>query len=458
MKRLALVFPRFRYPSGDPPLGVGYLASAVRAWTDWEVDVIDTTYYRDPAKDMEERIERGGFDVVGISFMTPMIREAALAAQAAKRRNSKTLVVAGGPHPTVVPDHVLGDRNFDMVVAGEGEVTLTELLKRGGDPVGLPGLAYRGPDGIVRRQPRDSVMDDLDALPFPAFDLFDMDAYFRSWFLMDTVASGLRGTSLLASRGCPYQCAYCQPTLEALFGKKIRKRSPQNIIGELRALKQRYGLNAFALQDDTFLIDKGWARAFSAALAGSGLGMIFECNIRSNLADAAVLAGMKDAGLRKVNIGIESANQRILDRIFQKGITWADVTRAVATCRRLGLRIMGYFMLGAPSETQAEAMKTISAAVRLDLDEATFSITTPLPGTFLYDRTRQEIVKGFASYDYYSTSVYRPGFTLGGRKILWLKRWALIRFYLGPERIVRTLKLVLDPRSILKTIAKLKRF
>jgi len=365
-------------------------------------------------------------------------------------------VVAGGPHPTVAPDHVLSDENFDMVVTGEGEITLTELLKRGGDPVGLEGLIHRGEGGVIRNKPREPVAN-LDTLPPPAFDLFDMENYFRSWFLMDSVAPNLRGTSLLASRGCPYPCTFCQPTLQTLFGKTIRKRSPKNILEEIRGLKARYGLNAFTLQDDTFLVDRKWVGDFCGILAGSGLDMVFECNIRANLADEATLADMKRAGLRKVNLGIESATQRILEQVFQKGITWEQVTQTIATCRKLGLRIMGYFMLGAPSETWKEACHTVSEASRLDLDEATFTITTPLPHTFLYEKTRDLIEGGFETYDYYSTSVYKKGVTLGSRKLYWLKRWAFLRFYLGPKRIVDTLKQVLDPRNLSKTIAKVKR-
>jgi anaerobic magnesium-protoporphyrin IX monomethyl ester cyclase len=456
MKRLALVFPRFKYPSGDPPLGVGYLASAALAWTDWEVDVIDTTFFRDPAAQMEERIARGAYDMVGISFMTTMIRGASLAAAAAKRRNPRTLVVAGGPHPTVAPASVLADVNFDMVAAGEGEVTLTELLRQNGDPAGIPGLIYRKGGEIVREKPRTPV-EDLDSLPTPAFERFDMESYFKSWFLLDTVAKGLKGTSLMGSRGCPYQCTYCQPTLEALFGKKIRRRSPGNIVRELKGLKEKYGLSAFTLQDDTFLIDRKWVLAVGKALEESGLGFLFECNLRANLVDAQVLSALKRAGLRKVNLGIESANQRILDDIFQKGITFQQVQQAVSTCRDLGLKIMGYFMLGAPSETLEEVLNTVSKAARLDLDEATFTLTTPLPHTFLYDRTKDKIEKEFEDFDYYSSSVYKPGTALRPGLLFWLKRWAFLRFYLDPKRIWNTFKMTLDFRNFSKTLARLKR-
>jgi radical SAM superfamily enzyme YgiQ (UPF0313 family) len=456
MKRLGLVFPRFRYPSGDPPLGVAYLAAAVREWTDWSVEVIDSTFMGDPADETARRIEAGQYDAVGISFMTTMIQGAHLAAAAAKAVRKDTLVIAGGPHPTVAPGHVLKDEHFDLVVRGEGERTLAELLANEADPRSVPGVIYREGDKIRENDPQPPI-EDLDTLPRPALDLLDMEAYFRSWFLLDSVDTNLKGTSIIASRGCPYRCTYCQPTLEALFGRRLRKRSPTSIIEELAALKDQYGINAFALQDDTFLIDKKWVLDVCSAIEKADLPMLWECNIRANLVDEEVFLAMKAAGLRKVNLGIESANQRILDEVFDKGITWAQVEEAVKLCRRVGLKMQGYFMLGAPTETFQEVMNTIRTAARLDLDDATFSITTPLPHTFLYDETRALIDREFEDFDYYATSVYKPGTTLSPRSLFWLKRWAFVWFYLGPKRIFKTLSMVLNPFQLSKTFAKLKR-
>jgi radical SAM superfamily enzyme YgiQ (UPF0313 family) len=119
--------------------------------------------------------------------------------------------------------------------------------------------------------------------------------------------------------------------------------------------------------------------------------------------------------------------------------------------------MQGYFMLGAPTETFKEVRRTISFAAKLDLDDAAFSITTPLPFTHLYDRTKELIQKRMEAFDYYSTSVFKPGVTLRPFVLPWLKRWAFIRFYLAPKRILKTLRLVLDPRQASRTLAKLKR-
>lgn len=456
MSRLCLIFPRFRYPSGDPPLGVAYLAAAVKAWTDWEVDLIDTTFFKNPTQELENRLMQGDYDAVGVSFMTPMLRDAFLTAQIARRVCPQAAIIAGGPHSTVDPEHVLSNPDFDMVVVGEGEATLTELLKRNCQPDGVTGIVLRKNDRIQRNELR-PVIQDLDSLPLPALHLLDMESYKQSWFLLDSVKTGLKGTSIMASRGCPYQCAYCQPTLETLFGRKLRRRTPANIVEELVQFKEKFGLNAFALQDDTFLINKRWVIEVCSAMEQADLNMIWECNLRANLVDEEVLSAMRRAGLRKVNIGIESANQRILDEVFQKQITWENVEEAINVCNKLKLKIQGYFMLGAPSETMDEVMNTIRTAARLNLDDATFSITTPLPHTFLFDRTRSLIDREFEDYDYYSTSVYKQGAALSSRKLFWLKRMAFFRFYLAPKRIFKTLAMVFNPKNISRTLVKLKR-
>jgi len=393
---------------------------------------------------------------VGISFMTPMLREAMGAAELVRQLNPQAVIIAGGPHPTVDPDHVMANSAFDMVVVGEGDVTLSELLNNDCEPTEVAGLIYRLDGQIQRNDPRPALAD-LDTLPFPALDLLDMESYKERWFLLDSVRLGLKGTSIMTSRGCPYHCAYCQPTLERLFGRKHRRRSPANIVAELVSLKERFDLDAFALQDDTFLINKGSAMEFCRVMEEADLNMTWECNLRANLVDEEVLAAMYRVGLRKVNIGIESANQRILDEVFQKQISWQDVERALNICNNLNLAIQGYFMLGAPSETLAEVLKTIWTAARLNIDDATFSITTPLPHTYLYDRTRSLIDREFEDFDYYTTSVYRRGITLSPTLLFWLKRLAFFSFYLAPQRILKTLGMVFNPLNISRTIVKLKR-
>jgi radical SAM superfamily enzyme YgiQ (UPF0313 family) len=172
--------------------------------------------------------------------------------------------------------------------------------------------------------------------------------------------------------------------------------------------------------------------------------------------DEGLFSLMKDAGLRKVFMGIESASQRVLDDIYDKRIKTGDVMKSVETLKKLGLKVQGYFMLGAPGETEDEVNETIRFAVDLPIDEATFSITTPLPSTYLYDRTLGSIKKDVAEFDYYRTPVYADG--IDEKTLVRLKKKAILKFYLSRKRIARTAAGFLTPQALGKSLKKLKRF
>ena len=269
--KIALVFPRTRYPSGQPPLGILSLAAYVRQTTPGvTVEVIDPTFARHPMDVIRERITHGKFDLVGVSVMTPMLREAVYASQVARQAPGRPLVLWGGPHPTVLPEESLAHDCVDVIALGEAEETLRELVERDLDPQGVDGLWFKRDGQIARMAPR-MPLQDLGALPYPARDLVDMEAYARAWYSLTAASPELRGTSVIASRGCPFRCTYCQPTLDKLFGKQLRRRPVPHVIGELRELQEVYRLDAFMLEDDTFIAHNGWAIEFAETLRQSGL-------------------------------------------------------------------------------------------------------------------------------------------------------------------------------------------
>jgi len=167
---------------------------------------------------------------------------------------------------------------------------------------------------------------------------------------------------------------------------------------------------------------------------------------------------MKSAGLIKVAIGIESGSQRILDNIYNKGITLEQVKNAISIINELELSCRGYFMIGAPTETEKEINETIKFSNELAIDEATFSITTPLPHTYLYEKTKDLIVKKAEDFDYYKTSVYSDKLTLSSNKLNKLRRKALIMFYFSPKRLFKTLQSFFSLSEMRTTLYKLKRF
>lgn len=453
--RVLLIFPRFKYPSGDPPLGVAYLAASLRE-AGHDPYIFDGTFKRDPARQLKKLLNDRQFDIIACTVLTSMLDSAAEVLRICSE-HSDAVVMAGGPHATVMPQETLQLEGVEAVAVGEGEKTLVKVAERGGDYTQVPGFWYYEEGEAVANEPAPPIAD-IDEIPFPARDLLDMDRYMALWYQLDAVQYGLRGTSILGSRGCPYNCAYCQPTLRMIFGDRVRFRSPENIVSELQQVKEVYNPDGVMWLDDTFLLNKRWMRRLCDLMIDADLDLIWGCNVRADRADEDILAYMQRAGLRIVHVGIESASQRVLDDIYHKGITIEQVENTVGVAHNLGLHVRGYFMLGAPTETEQELWDTVEFANRLPLDDVSFSITTPLPHTHLYEETRHLIDSDFSEFDYYKKAVYKEGAIVNRRKLDWIKKWAYLKFYLGPKRLWRTIKSVLGISGIRKMLLKIQRF
>lgn len=460
--KIAFVFPRTRYPSGQPPLGILSLAAYVRQHAPHvTIEVIDTTFERHPFAVMRERLAAGNYDLVGISVMTAMLQEAIYASRVARSAPSNPVVMWGGPHPTVLPEESIAYPFVDVIALGEAELTLGEWIARGGDPEGVDGLWYKR-GGEVVRNPLRAPIRDLGSLPYPARDLIDMETYAKAWYSLTAASPELRGTSVIASRGCPFSCTYCQPTLDKLFGRRLRRRPVPHLLGELHELRTRYRLDAFMLEDDTFIAHNSWATEFARGLRDANLDFKWGCNVRADLVvkNPDLLAEMARSGLVQINMGIESGAQRILDDVYDKRITVEQVREAAAIARKLDLRVGGYFMLGAPTETRAEVVRTIEYAAGLPIDEAAFNVTTPLPGTYLWDKTQELVGTAWQDFDYYHRSVYESDQVLPSWQLDLYKKWAYLRFYaLTPRRAWRIFRDdVLSVSGLHKLWMRMKRF
>jgi len=453
--KVALIFPRRLYMSPDPPLGLLYLAARLRQRTGVVPAILDTTFVGDASAWLEARLRAGNYDLVGISAMVTMAHDAAAVAEQVKRIRPETKVILGGPHPTTLPELALRSPAVDAVAIGEGEDTLVEVVERDGF-AGVAGVWYRE-NGAVKQNPPRPPLPDLDQLPFPAFDLLDLEPYLRGWFQLDTVRPGLRGTSVLATRGCPFQCAYCQPTLEKLFGRGLRQRSPARVVDELEELRDRYGLNAFLFADDTFIADRGWVNSFCRELLARRSSFIWGCNVRADLAGKELLAQMREAGLRQIRVGIETYSDTIRNEVFRKKVSREQVEEVTRAARSLKLAIQGYFMLGAPGETREDVRATVRWARRLPIDDVNFNLTTPLPGTYLFERFQERVALPLEDLDYYRRYAFRPD---SGLSQAWLARqkfWAYLTFYGRPRRFFRLLRQMLGPGGWPRIRMKLRR-
>ena len=452
-KELLLIYPRVRYPSGDVPLGILYLASALRKHLNIKPEIIDLGFFKNPFQEIKRLVKETRYQWVGISAMITMADATKKIAQIIKSLSPQTQIIVGGPHPTTIPERCL-DQNFDYLVLGEAEQTISEIIG-GKNLEGISGIWFKK-NGEWIKNPARKPIENLDELAFPAFDLIPLERYKRLWFQLDTIGKPIQGTNIIASRGCPYQCSYCQPTLEKLFGRKLRKRSPENIVSELVWLKEQFQIEGFIFVDDTLIVDKLWCQELAKAMVKARLNLVFGANVRAELVEEDILSELKSAGLRKIYLGVESFSERIRNQVLNKKITNQEIIRALGIAKKLGLKVQGYFMIGSPGETKAEVKSTLAFARRLNFDDLTINFTTPLPGTFLYQKYGSELLVREEELDYYRVYAFRSkNFTP-----LWLRTMQFlgyVLFYLKWKRLLALFQMFFSRAFFQRTILKLKR-
>ena len=452
-----MVFPRFKYISGDPPMGVGYLAAYLKKNLNIDVSIIDTTFKRSFTS-VFNKLKELKPDILGIYSDGIMTHDAITLADWAK--NNKLYVIFGGPQATVLPEAFIA--YADIVVRGEGELILTEIIRNYGrkDFSHIRGIWWKKDGEIIKNSDSaDHHFIDLDDIPFPQRESLPMERYLYYWNYLDAVDIARRGTTMMVSRGCPFSCSYCQPTIKEMFGEKLRFRSAQNVAEEIRMLKEQYKIDGIFFHDDTFTVDHSWLKDFCRILENDKLSILWGCNSRIDTVNEDILKMMYSAGLRNIHFGIESASQRILDNVYNKKIKVEKIKEIISLARKIGIHTMGFFMLGAPSETEQEINRTISFAKSIRLEEASFSLTTPLVGTYLYnaisENKRYSINHNYENFDYYSQYTIKGGISHNRIKFLQLK--AFLYFYLHPFRLKYIIKHLSSVRGLNKLLNKIRR-
>ena len=347
-----------------PPLGLLYLSSHLKA-KGFDVGVFDGTFRR--LEDFADCLKRLRPPVVGlaVNMMTKRnaLRMIAMAREAGAR------VVVGGPDPPHYAEEYLR-AGADVVVIGEGEQTLEELLPilqsgaleqlagisgiafLNGRPEGQPrlwGPASAGP--VVSRTPARPLLPDLDRQPFPDRQALDIDAYMQAW----RGRHGFAPVSLITARGCPYTCAWCS---RSVFGTTHRRRSPENVADEVEDIVARYHPDRLWYADDVFAIHRGWTLAYATVLEKRRLRLPFECISRAERIDEDVADALVSLGCWRVWIGAESGSQRILDAM-QRRVTLDRVVRASALLRRRGIQVGMFIMLGYEGERDQDLRDTV---------------------------------------------------------------------------------------------------
>jgi radical SAM superfamily enzyme YgiQ (UPF0313 family) len=367
--------PQFdKYP--QPPIGLASIAAALEK-AKYPITIVDANALRLQPTDVVPLVNKA--QIVGLTAVTPTISNATSIARHLKEANPKLTIILGGAHATLLPEDTLARTpEIDIVVRGEGEETIINLVQaiESEKPLdNIPGINYRRNSELVSTTSRyDNV--DLDSLPFLAYHLLPWQKYKPH----PPHGRVLPFAAIVTSRGCPYRCAYCS---KPIFGNKFRGQSPERVLEEIIYIKDKFGIREIAFYDDIFTLNKKRAIEIADGMLSKDLNMQWTCETRVNLVDKELLQKIKQAGCYAIAYGIESASPEILQNI-SKDISLEQVEKAVRISREAGLETIGYFMIGSPGETPETIDKTIQFAKKLKLDFAQFSVTMPFPGTELY--------------------------------------------------------------------------
>jgi radical SAM superfamily enzyme YgiQ (UPF0313 family) len=378
---VALIFPPIR-TWDEPrnfPTGLGIIASIIRNMG-YSVAVIDAKGDKLTVYEVQQRIRALHPRIVGIGGLVTTYRFVRNITRWIKAWDPSIKIMVGGSVGGSIPELMIEKNPVDAVTIGEADETVKELvpaLLDGGDLSKVRGIAFSDGGRAVVTQAR-PLIQDLDAVPFPAWDLFPMTTY-----LANPVVGVGRDMDIITSRGCPHQCTYCYQ----IFGRGFRARSPENIMAEIAELNGRYGLDFVSFQDDCFVVKKDRVHKFCDMLEQSGLDIKWSCCGRANICDEPLLRRMKEAGCTSVSYGIESGSQRILDR-YHKGVRVETAKNAIRMTRDAGIRCPTSFMLGAIGETRETAWETVEFCKDVNIPLQALMFTTPYPGTPLYDEAK----------------------------------------------------------------------
>jgi len=375
------------------PLGALYAAAAVRD-RGYDVAFFDAMLASSEAEwnDALER-HRPLFAVIyedNFNYLSKMcllrMREAAQKMVAAAHRRGVQVIVAGSDatdHPNLYLD-----RGADAVVIGEGEHTLVEALDAlsgRSDHVlrNVPGLCLRAMDGAIVRTPPREIIRDLDGLPWPAWDLVDVERYRSIWMSRH----GYFSMNLATTRGCPYHCNWCA---KPIYGQRYHARTADSVVDEMVWLKRTFRPDHLWIADDIFGLKPGWIERFAARVNERDAAVPFKCLMRADGVTDRTAHALRAAGCRTVWIGAESGSQRILDAM-EKGTRIDQIESAAARLRKVGIEVGFFLQFGYPGETLDDIHLTLQMVERCNPDDIGISVSYPLPGTRFYERVKAQL-------------------------------------------------------------------
>lgn len=377
--KVVLVYPpseRGRYEHHyirTPKVGLGYLASCLEK-DGISCSILDAKFEGLTLEQVCQRLTQEQPDIIGISAMTPEVQHAADLAKKVKGFLPHSLIVIGGVHAIILPRETLEEYpSFDVLVSGEGELALPEIIRafqEGQSFEKIQGIAFRRDGGVQVNPPR-AYIENLDAIPFPAWQKYPRSS---------------RLYCMISSRGCPHQCAFCM----TIMGKKVRLRSAGNVVDEMEWIADTFRAKEIVFSDDTFTQNFKRTDEILEEILARGLErkIRWTAQTRVDKVSYELFSKLKRAGCYKIELGVETGNIEIMKAI-KKGISLEEVERAVELAKKASLLVGCNFILGHPFETRKTIQDTIDFIVKLNPHHVTVAIMVPYPGTRIYEMARR---------------------------------------------------------------------
>ncbi|MFH1593311.1 MAG: radical SAM protein [Candidatus Omnitrophota bacterium] len=413
-------------------MGLAYLA-AVLEKDKHNVRIIDIDAEALSPDDFKDVIRLQKYDIAGFTATTPTLSSSLELARLVKKESPGTLTVFGGIHPTIEPRETINFDCVDVVVIGEGEITLKELAGNIGSTANfakIAGLMYKR-EGQIEETPKRGLIEDLDSLPFPARHLFKKQVYTYPDSLYRKTAP------MFTSRGCPGMCTYCNA--HQIFKRVCRTRSAGNVVDEIEYLVRRIGAKEVHIWDDNFTTIKKRVFEIRDEILKRGLKVkfAFPNGIRSDFLNIEIMKALKDMGTYSIALGVESGSQEVLNKA-RKGIKLEKVEEIFALAKDMKLETWAFFIFGLPGETKDTIRQTIDFAKRMDPDVAKFHILKPYPGTDVYDYLKSRnliLTEDRDQFGIHTPPIHRLESLEPADMVQWQKR-AYGEFYLRPGKIV----------------------
>ncbi len=443
--RVFLVNAGFRrplYPLVTPPMGIMYLAGYLRSKMDMDLRLVNQRLDNVSDDALVREIVEFGADVVGLGGLTPAASHLANISELVRAARPETLIVLGGPHVSSFGADALKGTAADVAVAGAGERALELIIRsrfEGGSFGDIPGVFWRDASGEIITNPGTTPeVEEIDSLPFPAYDLIELPAYWRRQSMAPIPRR--RYASLFSSRGCPCGCKWCH----RIFGKRFQGHSAERIVAEIEHLQRQYGITDFEFIDDIFNHDSKRVSVFCDLLHQKNLTtkFAFPNAVRGDVLTEPIIDALVSVGTYFCSFALESGSPRIQEAMGKRLNIPRFVQNVEATAKR-GVFTNGFMMMGFPTETEEDMQMTIDVASQSRLHTASFFTVTPFPNTELYNMVMQlhpERMEHVSFEDMNYCLLEINVADVSNEVLFHYQRKANRTFYLNPKRLARILR------------------